>query len=77
VYEKDVYRGCLWFYPDGTPLAPPFDDTENGRISLHFNLCQFHAVMELLRTEDPIYLYYNSPKDAALRSGKEPSGKEE
>jgi hypothetical protein len=77
LYEKNTYRGYIYFYPDGTPLAPPVNDSENGRIHLHFNLCQFHAVMEMLRTELPIFLYYYDPSNAAIRSGKEPVGEEE
>ncbi|NIN69810.1 MAG: hypothetical protein GTO63_35040 [Anaerolineae bacterium] len=77
LYEGDTYRGYVYFYPDGTVLAPPVHDAANGCIFLHFNLCQFHAVMDMLRAEHPIYLYYASPADAALRTGKEPVGEEE
>ena len=61
----------------GTPLAPPVHDPANGRTFLHFNLCQFHAVLEMLRTEEPIYLDYYGPTNAALRTGREPVGEEE
>lgn len=74
---KRTYRGYVYFFPDGTPLAPPVHDSTNGRIFVHFNLSQFHAVMEMMRTEKPIYLYYLSPTNAALRSGAEPVGEEE
>ncbi|MFO7918769.1 MAG: hypothetical protein R6V13_11905 [Anaerolineae bacterium] len=77
LYEGNTYRGYVYFFPDGTPLSPPVHDSTNGRIFLHFNLCQFHAVMEMLRTEEPLYVYYLSPTNAALRSGKEPVGEEE
>jgi len=77
LYEGNKYRGYVYFFPDGTNLASPVHDPANGRIFLHFNLCQFHAIMEMLRTEKPIYLYYLSPTNAALRSGKEPVGEEE
>jgi hypothetical protein len=77
LYEGTKYRGYAYFFPDGTPLSPAVLDSVNGRIFLHFNLCQFHAVMEMLRTEEPIYIYYIGPTNAALRSGKEPTGEEE
>lgn len=77
LYEGRKYRGYVYFFPDGTPLAPSVHDPANGRIFLHFNLAQFHAVMEMLRTEKPIYLYYFGPTNAALRSGMEPVGEEE
>jgi hypothetical protein len=77
LYEGNAYRGYVYFFPDGTPLAPPVHDAAKGQIFLHFNLCQFHAVMEMLRTEEPIYLYYFGPTNAALRTGREPVGEEE
>ena len=77
LYEGNTYRGYVYFFPDGTPLAAPVHDPANGRIFLHFNLSQLHAVTEILRTEKPIYLYYVSPTNAALRTGKEPVGEEE
>ena len=77
LYEGNKYRGYVYFFPDGTPLAPPVQDTANGRIFLHFNLCQFHAVLDTLRNEKPIYIAYMSPTNADLRSGKEPVGEEE
>jgi len=77
LYEGKKYRGYVYFFPDGTNLAPPVFDATNGRVFLHFNLSQFHATMELLRNESPIYVYYTSPTNAALRSGVEPVGEEE
>ena len=77
LYEGNTYRGYVYFFPDGTSLAPPVFDATNGRAFLHFNLSQFHATMEMLRNESPIYVYYGSPTNAALRSGKEPVGEEE
>ncbi|MBC8224590.1 hypothetical protein H8E65_08380 [Candidatus Bathyarchaeota archaeon] len=77
LYEGTKYRGYAYFFPDGTPLAPAVLDSVNGRVYVHFNLSQFHAVMEMLRTESPIFVYFVSPTNAALRSGKEPTGEEE
>lgn len=77
LYEDNAYRGYVYFFPDGTPLSPAVHDPTNGRAFLHFNLSQFHGVMEMLRTESPIYLYYLGPTNAALRSGHEPVGEEE
>ena len=77
LYEGKNYRGYVYFFPDGTNLAPPVFDPGNGRVFLHFNLSQFHPTMEMLRNESPIYVYYLSPTNAALRSGREPVGEEE
>jgi len=77
LYQGGNYRGYIYFFPDGTPLAPPVFDAANGRIFLHLNLSQFHGTMEILRTEKPLYVYYIDPSNAALRSGVEPTGEEE
>ncbi len=77
LYEGNKYRGYVYFFPDGTPLAPAVQDTANGRVFLHFNLCQFESTLETLRKENPIYIYFISPTNAALRTGKEPVGEEE
>ena len=77
LYQGKTYRGYVYFFPDGTNLAPPVFDSANGRIFLHFNLCQFDSTVEILRSEKPIYVYYTGPTNAALRSGVEPIGEEE
>lgn len=77
LYQGKDYRGYVYFFPDGTPLSPPIHDSSAGRIFLHLNLSQFHSVMEMMRTEEPIYVYYYGPTNAALRSGVEPTGEEE
>lgn len=77
LYEGNRYRGYVYFFPDGTDLAPPVFHSNSEQIFLHFNLSQFHATMDLLRNESPIWLYYKNPSEGALRSGKEPVGEEE
>lgn len=76
LYEGNIFRGHILFFPDGTPLSPP-SEHPNSRIFLNFNLCQFEATIETLRNESPIYLDYYSSTNAALRTGKEPVGEEE
>jgi len=71
------YSGEIYFHADGTPLLPAGYDGGTERIFLHFNLCQFDATIELLRTEKPLWLWYNSGTEAGLRSGPEPTGEEE
>ncbi len=77
LYEGTTYRGYVYFFPDGTPLAAPVNDAANGRIFIHLNLSEFHPVMDMLRDEKPLYLYYQSADNAALFSGLEPVGEEE
>ena len=77
LYKSGTYRGYVYFFPDGTPLAPPVFDATNGRVFLHLNLSQLGLTLDLLRYEKPIFVYYNSPTNAALRTGAEPVGEEE
>ena len=76
-YQGTQYRGYVYFYPDGTPLADPSHDATNGRVYLSFNLSQLPAVLDVLRNEKPLVVYYESATNAALRSGVEPVGEEE
>ena len=77
LYEGGKYRGHVYFFPDGTTLDPSVHHTATGLILHNFNLCQFHAVMEMLRNEKPIYLYYFDTQNAGLMCGREPVGEEE
>jgi hypothetical protein len=77
LYEGATYRGYIYFFPDGTPLAPPVFDSTSGRVFIHVNLSQLSGVLDLLRYEKPVYIYYLSPTNAGLRTGVEPVGEEE
>ncbi len=77
LYEGTKYRGYAYFFADDTPLAAPVYHSSSGRIFVHYNLVQFHAILDMLRNEDPIYLYYHSPTNAGLNTGREPIGEEE
>ncbi len=77
LYEAGKYRGYAYFFPDGTSLGPPVHDAANGRVFIHLNLSQYTATVDTLRYEKPIYVYYNSATDAAIRTGAEPTGEEE
>ena len=77
LYEGITYRGYVYFFPDGTALAPPVYNSTTDQAFLHFNLSQFPATVELLRSEEPVYLYYFSATNAGLYTGQEPTGEEE
>ncbi len=77
LYQGGKYKGYVYFFPDGTPLAPPVYHSSTQQAFLHFNLSEFHATVDLLRSEDPIYLYYYSPTHAGLYTGREPTGEHE
>lgn len=51
------FLGQLIFKPSGSPL--PADTMVNGQVQLYYHLDEFQNVIDLLRNEKPIYLYYN------------------
>ena len=51
------YIGQLLFLPDGAAL--PADTVVNKQAQLHYHLEDFRNVVDLLRNEKPIYMYYN------------------
>jgi hypothetical protein len=77
LYQGPDYRGYAYFYPDGTPLAPAVIDSTNSLIALHYNLSQMPAVLDVLREEEPVYLYEFGTENAGLMTGLEPTGEEE
>ena len=77
LYEGGMFRGYAYFYPDGTALAPPVIDSTNGAIYVHYNLSQLAGVLQMLREEQPVYLYEFGVTNAGLMTGEEPTGEEE
>jgi hypothetical protein len=51
------YIGQLLFLPNGAAL--PADTVVNKQAQLHYHLEDFQNVIDLLRNEKPIYMYYN------------------
>lgn len=68
-------RGWITFYDDGAALASPSVDAA-GRISLPMPMSRYASVMDLLRNEKPVTLYYNSPTFAGLSVSGEPVGEQ-
>ena len=77
LFEGATYRGHVYFHPDGTALSPPAVDAVSGEVFLSFNLSQLGPVLQLLREEQPIYLYDLGPDNVGLMTGQEPTGEEE
>jgi hypothetical protein len=77
LYQGKTYRGYVYFFPDGTALAPPVFHSSTNQAFLHFNLSEFGPTVDLLRNEKPVFLYYFSPTNAGLFTGREPTGEEE
>ena len=51
------YIGQLLFLPNGATL--PADTVVNKQAQLYYHLEDFPNVVDLLRNEKPIYMYYN------------------
>ena len=72
LFEGDEYRGYAYFYADGAELKRPSHNGAIGRVHLHFNMSQYESVLDMLRNESPVTLYFKSYTDAGLRCGKDP-----
>jgi hypothetical protein len=78
LFEGQNYRGYAYFYPDGTPLDPPIIvPPPDDFIALSYNLSELNAVLQMIREEQPIYLFEYGVSFAGLRTGSEPTGEEE
>jgi hypothetical protein len=51
------YIGQMIFMPNGAALPP--DTAVNKQAQVHYHLDDFQNVIDLLRNEKPIYLYYS------------------
>lgn len=60
------YIGQLIFKPNAAPL--PADANVNGQVQIYYHLESFQNVIDLLRNEKPIYLYFNGA-GAGLENG--------
>lgn len=69
-------KGWVSFYDDTAVLAPPSMDA-SGKISLPMPMSRYASVMDLLRNEKPITVWYNSPTFAGIGCGSEPVGEQE
>lgn len=62
VYAAGVFNGRIGFYPDAGPVVP------NGLINptgpqvpaINYALSRFPAVMDMLRFEKPLYIFFDS-----------------
>lgn len=69
LYQGDVYRGYVYFFPHRSTLAPAAEDAVNGRIFLHQSLSGLHQCLDILRSGDPAHVYYFGPDNADLQAG--------
>ncbi len=73
LFEHGKDRGAIRFFPDDADLEGAQLDS-NGRIILNMRINRLHAVLGIIRHEKPLYIFYDSPTNAGLRSGRETIG---
>ena len=76
LFHGEALRARAYFHGAEPPL-PSRRVSKQGEILLHFRADYLPVLLELLRTERPIYLHYVSPGDAYLATGPEPVGEDE
>ena len=62
--ETGFRKGSLHFWPDGQTLASARENY--GHIRLNYRQNQFHAILEMLRTEKPVSLWYVNSDNAGI-----------
>ena len=76
-FRGDTSVGELQFFPDNKLLPPARLDTNKDVIFLNYSIARFQAVLDILKDEKPLWLYYRNPTNAGFSSGREPIGEEE
>lgn len=65
LYEGNVRRGQVYFYPDTVELRPPVHRRDKHQILLSFNMSQLSGTLAMLE-RGPATLFYNSVTDAGI-----------
>jgi len=71
-YEHSNCRGAMLFVSDDASLEDA--KLENGKIILNQRINTLHAVLNIVRHEKSLYIFYDGPKNAGVRSGRETIG---
>lgn len=68
--------GAMYFYPNGTQL--PANSGKNNIIHLRFQEKELSNILDILRHEKPLYLFYSDKGDRGwLTTDREEVGEEE
>jgi|OpeIllAssembly_1097287.scaffolds.fasta_scaffold695382_1 hypothetical protein len=69
----------IQFHPDGASLPEPEFETTASHKKMHMPICRLHAVMDMLRTEKPCYVYCSrvAGNVVYISTGREPVGEQE
>lgn len=76
-FHGDAYAGRLIFYKDGNELPP--NVMFNDAPSLHFYTRHYPHIMDIMRFEKPLMLFYvpSSRTGGVITSEREPVGEQE
>ncbi len=72
-FERDILRGSVCFYPDDASLADARLESDET-IHLNMRVNRLSPILDIVRHEKPLYIFYNSPEMAGIRSGREAIG---
>ncbi len=76
LYSSTGLAGSIYFKPDGTPLQSALQES-SGRVVLQYPLSQLSSVIDILRNEAPVYIWYSSPSLAYIATLQEAVGEQE
>lgn len=75
--ETGKYRGYIDFVEEFSS-SKKFVVHSNGIVNAFMSLGQLHAMLDVLRNEEPVYFAANEAYNwAAIKTGAEPTGEEE
>jgi hypothetical protein len=89
MYSSNRFVPRIWLQGDGTGIGqlvfmengstlPPDYETPTGSYSLHYHLDDYPHLLDLLRNEAPVYLFYQGPSgENAIKTTTEMVGEEE
>ncbi len=72
-FERDIARGSVCFYPDDASLADARLESD-GTIHLNMRVNRLYPVLDIVRNERPLYIFYKSPEMAGIRTGRKVIG---
>lgn len=76
-YARTKYMGTLYFYKNKFSISGG-SYVKNGKLGLKFRESQLANIIETLRQEKPLYIWYNDvAKIGGLDTSLEPVGEEE
>ena len=77
--DNNQFIGSVNFYRDGQdiPDNSSLEKYDPKRVYLRMHERQIDSLVDMLRNEKPCKVYYSSPTNAYLYTGKEPIGEEE